>query len=119
MSTIGKFAARIRREKFAANITREIYHKIFPHMNGQADHGYLFSSDKELYKARLDGSSTVRTMLCDLNSAALKMPEAECNAFLYIVNRDLEERLRMYVKLANARSVPCSSQEQQPAAAAV
>lgn len=118
MSTIGKFLVRIRREKFAANITREIYHKIFPHMNGHADHGYPFSSDKELYKARLEGSSTVRTMLCDLNSAALHMPEAECNAFLYIANRDLEERLRMYIRLANARSAPCSSQPPQPVAAA-
>lgn len=118
MSTIGKFLTRVRREKFAANITREIYHKIFPHMNGHADHGYPFSSNNELYKARLEGSTTVRTMLCDLGSAALKMPEAECNAFLYVANRDLEERLRMYIKLANARSALCGSEQPTPVAAA-
>ena len=114
MSTIGKFLARIRREKFAANITREIFHKIFPHMNGHADHGYPFSSDNGLYKARLDCSINVRKLLCDLSTAGLHMPEAQGNAFLYIANRDLEERLRMYLKYAHANQSLENAPKLQP-----
>lgn len=118
MSIIGKFLARMRREKFAANISREIYHKIFPHMNGHADHGYPFTTDDELHKARLQGSIEMWKKLRELDSAALQMPDAECNAFLFIVNRDLEERIRMYLKFAHARKVPGEFREVQPATAA-
>ena len=118
MSTIGKFFARIPNEKFAADITREIDQKIFPHINGQADHGYPFSTKRELHKARLDGFIKLRTMLCDLDSAAFKMPEVECNAFLYLVHRDLEERIRLYLQLVRVQKHDCASQSLQPAAVA-
>ena len=88
-----------------ARIEREINYKIFPHFNGEADHGYPFSSKDGLYKTRLQGSSNLRKMLCDLDSAALNtMQEAECNAFLYIARRDLEERLHQYLKYAQGRA---------------
>jgi hypothetical protein len=118
MKIIEKFLARIRREKFARNIEREIFHKIFPHNNGHADHGYPFSSKDELHKARLKGSIELWKTLRALDSAALKMPESECNAFLYIVNRDLEERLRMYLKYINAHKNNCEPLELQPVPAA-
>ena len=120
MSTIGKFFARIPNEKFAAEITREIDQNIFPHMNGQADHDYPFLTKKELYKARLDGSSKLRTRLCDLDSATLKlnMPEVECNAFLYLAYRDIEERIRLYLQLVRVQKHDYASQSLQPAAVA-
>jgi len=118
MNIIERFFARMRREMFGKSIEREIFHNIFPHIKGRADHGYPFSSKDELYKARLKGSMDLWKTLRELDSAALKMPEKECNAFLYIVNRDLEERLRMYLKYVNAHECHCEPQEPQLTAAA-
>ena len=39
MNIIQRFLAKMRREKFARNIEREIHHSIFPHIKGRADHG--------------------------------------------------------------------------------
>lgn len=119
MSIITKFLEGIRKSRFAKYIEREIYFKIFPHLNGRADFGYPFSSNNELYKARLQGSSSLRKMLCDLDSAALDtMGEAECNAFLYAAHRDVEERLRMYLNYAQARQRERKPLELQSVAAA-
>ncbi len=109
MSIVGKFLARIRRKRFAANITREIYQKIFPHINDHVDHGYPFSSHDELETVRLKGYLSRVRASNEIELAANKMPEAEANAFLYIVNRDLEEQMRMYLKYANARKYPDSA----------
>lgn len=108
-----KFFAAIRRTLFARRINREIYQNIFPHLNGHADHGYPFSSDDELHAERLKSSINVKRMVGALDAAALAMPAAEGNAFLYIANRDLEERLRLYLKFANARSSLQPAQEPQ------
>jgi hypothetical protein len=118
MSIIGKFFARIRREKFAANITREIYHKIFPHLNGHADQGYSFSSDDELVKSHLKGFYEMSKTIQQINLAAGRMPKAEGDAFRHVVARDINEQLRLYLKYANTRNSPCcNSQELQPAVA--
>ena len=113
-----KFFAAIRRMLFTRRINREIYHKIFPHLNGQADHGYPFSSDDELHAERLRSYLNFRKMLSALDAAVLKMPAAEGNAFLYLAHRDLEEQIRQYLKFANGRTALHGSQEQQPVAAA-
>lgn len=118
MNIIGKFIQNIRQRLFAARIRSEIHGKIFPHIKGRADHGYPFASKDELHKTRLKGSIELWKMLRELDSAALKMPERECNAFLYVVNRDFEERLRLYLKYVNAREYQCEPQEPQPAAVA-
>ena len=100
---IGKFIANIRRKRLIAHIEREIYHKIFPHLNGHADHGYPFSSDEGLFKARLEGFVSARNTLHRIDEAARKMAKAESNAFRYIVARDLNERLAFYLKYAQDR----------------
>jgi hypothetical protein len=77
---------------------------------------YPFSSKDELHKVRLKGSIEMWKTLRELDSAALNMSERECNAFLYIVNRDLEERLRMYLQYTNAHPKGYAEPEFKPAA---
>ncbi|MGA9451862.1 MAG: hypothetical protein WBW41_11045 [Verrucomicrobiia bacterium] len=118
MTSIGKFIAAIRRQKFLNAIEREIKSKIFPQVKGRADHGYPFSSQDELYKERLRVALELRQTLSDLNSAGLNMPDNECNAFLYVAYRDLNERLKMYEEFARARRQYRVPAPPQPVAAA-
>jgi len=98
-----KFFANIRRKLFTAHILREIYHKIFPHLNGAANLGYPFDSDDEMIKLHIHGNLAAHGTLRLIERAAAKMPKAEGDAFRYIAYRDLNERMEMYLKLAEQR----------------
>lgn len=100
---ISQFFANIRHARLKRRIEREIYHKIFPHLNKHANHGYPFSSDDEMVKLHLKGFFEASLTIDDINRAAAKMPRAEGDAFRYIVARDLTERMRMYLEFANER----------------
>jgi len=103
MTIIGRFIARIRQKLFVSRIEREIYFEIFPHLNGEANHGYPFTSDDELRNARLAGSLNVKGLLCDIDQAASKMPQAQGEAFRYIAYRNLKEQMTMYLAYAKRR----------------
>ena len=100
MGIIGKFIANRRRKSFEQRIEREIFHKIFPHLRQEADHGYPFSSDERLVKAHLKGFYNASKAIEEINRAAIKMPRAEGDAFRFIAARDLNERLAMYLEFA-------------------
>jgi hypothetical protein len=107
-SGIGKFVAGIRRTLFELRVSREIYHRIFPHLNQEADHGYAFSSDDEIAsscsKSWLAAESTLRL----IEQTAGRMPKAEGDAFRYIAYRDLNERMSMYLEFASQRVQPAT-----------
>lgn len=100
---IGKFFATIRQKLFAARISREIYHKIFPHLNQVADHGYPFKSDEEIVDMNMKAFLTTGSTLWLIERAAIKMPKAEGDAFRHIVYRDLQKRMWRYVEFAHDR----------------
>jgi hypothetical protein len=100
---IRKFLAKIRQRQFTAYIEREIYHKIFPHLRQRADHGYPFSSDDEMVKLHIRGFLDASVTIHAINRAAGKMPRAEGDAFRFIVARDFNERMEMYLKFAQER----------------
>ncbi len=102
MIQFAALSASIRRHKLFVTIEREIKTKIFPHIKGRADNGYPFSSSNELHRARLKASMELWSLLRELDSTGLKMPENECNAFLYIAYRDLTERVKTYREFAQA-----------------
>ena len=106
MKNIRKFIANIRQKLFAARISREIYQKIFPQLNGEANHGYPFESDDEMVKLHIRGNLAAHGTLRLIERAAGKMPKAEGDAFRYIAYRDLNERMEMYLKLAEQREYP-------------
>jgi hypothetical protein len=118
MEIIRKFIANIRRKLFAARTEREIYFKIFPHLNHRADHGYPFSSSDELEKSHLKCFYNVSKTLEEINRAAIKMPKAEGDAFRYIVARDLNEQVTMYLEFARSRECNCEYEPQPVATAA-
>jgi len=100
---IGKFFAKIRQKLFTARIEREIYHKIFLHLNQVADHGYPFDSKDEMVRLHIRGNLTAQRNLDIIERTAGKMPKAYGDAFRYIAYRDLNERMKMYRELAERR----------------
>ncbi len=98
-----QFFANIRRKLFHRRVNREIYQKIFPHLNGEADHGYPFDSKDEMVKLHIRNNLKVGLNLRLIGATAAKMPKAEGDAFRYIAYRDLNERMQMYLEIAEGR----------------
>jgi hypothetical protein len=103
---IGKFFAKIRQTLFTARIEREIYHKIFPHLNQHADHGYPFGSKDEMVRLHIRSGLDAQMKFDMIERTAAKMPKAYGDAFRYIAYRDLNERMKMYLEIAAERVQP-------------
>ena len=106
MRNIRKFFASIRQWLFAARIEREIYHKVFPQINGQANHGYPFESKDEMVSRHIHSGLDAQMKLDMIERTAARMPRAYGDAFRYIAYRDLNERMKMYLELAAERVQP-------------
>ncbi len=104
MKWIRKFLAEIRRKAFTARTEREIYLKMFPHLNGEANHDYPFADDDGLARARVEAAMSFRNALVRLEHASRNMPQAEGQAFLYLALRDLNERTAMHLQFAEDRN---------------
>ena len=89
---------------FATCIEREIFHKIFPHLEHEKDHGYQFVNDAGM--EALTEMKELRDCLAMLDDQTKAMPKAYGKAFRYIMCRDLNRRLRMYANLAQWRIPP-------------
>jgi hypothetical protein len=103
---IGKFFASIRQKLFNQRVNWEIFHKIFPHLNRRADHGYPFSSKDEMVKLHIRGGLDAQMRFDMIERTAAKMPKAYGDAFRYIAYRDLNERMKMYLEIAAERVQP-------------
>lgn len=103
MKTIGKFVATIRQKLFAARFNWEIFHKIFPHLKGETDHGYPFDSEEKMCRLHIRGRLQTRLDLDMIERAASRMPKAYGDAFRYLVYRDLQQRLEKYMEVAEER----------------
>ena len=101
-----KFIANPRRKLLNRRINREIYHKIFQHLNGWGTHGYPFNSDDEIVKMNMEAFLTTGSMVRLIERAASKMPKSEGEAFRHIAYRDLQKRMWMYVHFAEERMQP-------------
>ena len=101
-----KFFAKIRQFVFTLRTEREIYHKIFPQLRQEADHGYPFHSDDQLVESHIRGACDAQLNLDIIERTAAQMPAAYGKAFRYIAYRDLNARLEQYAKLAERRVFP-------------
>ena len=112
MSIIGKFLSTIRRKQFAKNAEREIFLKIFSHLNGRADHGYPFSSNAQLEQKNKEDFYKLSKCLEEIYLAAGRMPKAQGEAFRHIAARNLEAEMRMLLLYASARKYEHSYPEE-------
>jgi hypothetical protein len=101
-----KFITNIRRKLFGERVNREIFGKIFPHLNGHAYHGYPFLTHDEMVREHIAGNLAAHATLRLIEQAAGKMPKAQGDAFRYIAYRDLNERMEMYLQIAKEAEYP-------------
>ena len=106
MNTIKLFLARIGQKLSDWRVNREIFHRIFPHLNRRASHNYPFSSKEELEKLALFSELDANLHLELIERHAAKMPKAYGDAFRYIAYRDLNARMKMYLEIAEHRVQP-------------
>ena len=108
MKVMRKFFARIGRKLFGLRVGKEIYQRIFPHLNREAEHGYPFGSNDEMANSANQKRLAVESMLRLIEQTASKMPKAEGDAFRYIAYRDLHERMWPYLEFASHRVQPAT-----------
>jgi hypothetical protein len=77
-------------------------------MNHEADHGYPFSSLREMAEASSRKHLTAESTLRLIEQTASKMGKAEGDAFRYIAYRDLNDRMQMYLEFASPRVQPAT-----------
>jgi hypothetical protein len=103
---IGKFFVNIRQKLLNRRVNREIFQKIFPHINKEADHGYPFGSKDEMVRLHIRSGLDAQMKFDMIERTAAKMPKAYGDAFRYIAYRDLNERMKMYLEIAAERIQP-------------
>lgn len=112
MNTIKLFLADIRRKFFNWRINREIFHRISPHLRNEGNHGYPFQTKDDLVRLHIRNNLQAGLNLRQIGNAAAKMPKFQSDAFRYIVYRDLNDRMEMYLALAEESAEPevCDAQ---------
>ena len=91
---------------FNRRVNREIFDKIFPHLNQEANNGYPFHSDDQLVQSHIRGGLDAMLNLEAIEMTAAKLPAAYGKAFRHIAYRDLNERMKMYLEIAEERLQP-------------
>src|ERR1035437_463535 len=104
MNIIGKFFAYIRQKLFRWHIEREIHNRIYPHLKREMDCGYPFSSDDKLCTCILHGNLDTKLYLQLIEHKAKQIPKAYERAFLYIMYRNLNAQMEMYLNLVRQRA---------------
>lgn len=98
--------ARMRQKVFKWHLSREIFDKIFSHLESEQNHGYLFRTDAEM-NAQTEALN-VQAVLDDVERQTKKLPKAYGEAFRYIMHRDLCERLNWYAAEARRHTHPAT-----------
>lgn len=100
------FFARLRQRFLMWRVEREIYGRIFPHLNRQVTGEYPFQSDDDLLKQSVGSGLEARYYINLIDCQAAAMGRAYGQAFQYIVYRDLNARLLRYLRLVQSRVSP-------------
>jgi hypothetical protein len=100
---IKTLVAALRQKLFVWIVEWEIYHLMFPHLEHEKDCGYPFRNDEEFHKRCVHAKLDAKLHLELIERQAQDMPKAYGEVFRYIAYRDLDRRMRMYLKLVQRR----------------
>jgi hypothetical protein len=103
LAAVKSTIARIHETLFKWRLEWEIYHRIAPHIHQEKAFGYPFGSEAELRKNVIHGDLDAQLHLETMKLQADLMGTAYGEAFRHIVYRDLNKRMRMYLKLVQTR----------------
>jgi hypothetical protein len=106
MKPIKLFFGKIRRMYFNWRVNREIFNRISPHLRDEGNYGYPFRSKDELVAAHICSGLDVQVKFSMIERIASDMPKFQGDALRYVVYRDLNERIKMYLELAAESARP-------------
>jgi hypothetical protein len=98
--------ATLRQKWLMWKMEREIYGRVFPHLEKQKDCGYPFQSDEEIQTLILHAKLDAQLHLETIERQADEMGKAYGEAFRFIMYRDLNRRTLAYAKLVQKRVPP-------------
>jgi len=96
----------ISQKRFVNRVNCEIRNKIFPHLRGDANHGYPFGSDRELLKQGINCELDVKLHIEQIAELTAQNPKAYGDALRFIAYRDLDEQAKMFLMLARREVRP-------------
>jgi len=113
MNAIKSFFNNVSYTLFNLLTDREIYNRIFPHLQHEADHGYPFDSHEEMLQLCEDKELAAMPFVQSIERDIARMPKGCGQALRYILYRELKanktmsrERARMYRMYAHAYTFP-------------
>lgn len=114
---IGKFFANIHQNLLARRIHLEIERCIFPQLVGDKNCGYPFNdSEEKLEELAAFGGLDAQLHLDMIERRAKELPDTYANAFRYLMYRDLNTRMKMYLEFVQKRTpskaIPVASRPQ-------
>ena len=98
------YFAQQRQKALKTRVNHEIHERLFPHLLGEKDFGYSFSSDEEMNA--LTEKLDVQPLLDTVERHICNMPKSYGESFRHIMHRDLHERFRMYEQVARKAVQP-------------
>ncbi len=100
---VKRFFVLIQQKLLTRRIEREIYGKIFPQIENQIAWGYPFNSDSKLNVCLLHAELDARLQLQLIVHSAKHAPKVYDQALRYIIFRDLNARMAMYLEFLRQR----------------
>jgi hypothetical protein len=106
------FLKEIRSTLFEVRVDREIYARLFPHLQLEADHSYPFHTHEEMGALCNDPAITSLPFVQEIEKDIRRMPEGYQKSFRYILHRELArgpmkpKRMQMYRMLARKNVYP-------------
>jgi len=103
-NTSSSFFARMGRKFFNWRLNREIFHRIFPHVQRESNEGYPFGSYAEMNQQ--SEIFDVQNILEGVERQIEQLPTAYGQCFRLVMRRDIHQRLKMYAEVAKRRTPP-------------
>jgi hypothetical protein len=101
---LNSLVSKLRHKTFEWIIEKEIFERLFPHLEREKNYGYPFMTDQEMATATSD--LNVESLFRKLERKTHRMPKAYGEAFRHIMYRDIHSRLSNYHALAERRVNP-------------
>ena len=100
MNTIKLFFAKIRQRFFNWRVKREMSKRISQPLRNEGSHGHPSRSEDGMARLSIRAQLHARLNLRVIARTTAKLPKNQADAFCYIAYRDLNERIEMYIALA-------------------
>ena len=99
-------------KSFGQRLSDEIYWKIFPQAQGEADYGYPFTNDEELIAEMAREKSELLHKIKIIEQQADSMGKGFGEAFRYVMYHDLNKRMSLYAREGKRQVQPRSCDPQ-------